>query len=426
MSSWRTVALGKLAKVASGFAFKSSEFQETGIPVIKIKNVRVGDVDLSDADFVDERNLSLPPRYRAREGDILVSLTGSHLTQPNSVVGRVARLRGVQRPCLINQRVGKFVIGDESECLPDYLFHALRSPETTHAIAMMAHGAASQANVSPTQVESLAIGLPPLDIQRRIASILGAYDDLIEVNRRRVAVLEEMARGLFEEWFVRFHFPGHEAVSIIDTVDGPLPEGWDWCSVGEVASYVNRGIAPKYDEESATLVISQKCIRDHRLSFQPARRQSKSPPPPKIVQEGDVLINSTGVGTLGRVAQAEGVPEGLTVDSHVTIVRPSGPADRDYLGLTLLRLQPVFELLGAGSTGQTELSRGAVEAQTLIWAPIDLREHFGRIVRPMRTLASQLLNQNELLAASRDLLLPRLISGQLSVEAAEQVLEDAA
>src|SRR6266699_6581356 len=75
---------------------------------------------------------------------------------------------------------------------------------------------------------AISIDVPPLPIQRRIASVLGAYDDLIEVNRRRIALLEEMTLGLFEEWFVRFRFPGHETVPIAETPDGLLPGGWTW------------------------------------------------------------------------------------------------------------------------------------------------------------------------------------------------------
>lgn len=287
-------------------------------------------------------------------------------------------------------------------------------------------GQAAQPGLSVKVLSQQTVRMPSRQHQERIAEILGAYDDLIEVNRRRIAVLEEMARGLFEDWFVRFRFPGHEAVPILDTPDGPLPEGWRWDRIGDVTAYVNRGMAPKYDDDAKTLVIGQKCIRDYRLSLVLARKQSKKVPVEKVVQPGDILINSTGTGTLGRVAQAEQVPLELTVDSHVTIVRPILPEDRDYLGLSLFAMQPIFEHLGAGSTNQTELARSAVQNQMLAWPPIDLRAQFGRIVRPMRELVEQLTQQNASLAASRDLLLPRLISGQLSVTEAERALEEAA
>jgi len=314
---------------------------------------------------------------------------------------------------------------DPSKIDPEYFGWSIVAQQAT--IEAMGEGATGQTELSARRLGAeIELWLPSLATQRRIASVLGAYDDLIEVNRRRIAVLEEMARGVFEEWFVRFRFPGHEAVPILDTPDGPLPEGWNWDRIGDVATYVNRGIAPKYDNEAETLVISQKCIRDQRLSLLLARKQSKNVPSEKVVQPGDVLINSTGTGTLGRVAQAGQVPPGVTVDSHVTIVRPGSPDDRDYLGLSLFAMQPVFEHMGAGSTNQTELARSAVQNQMLIWPPVDLRARFGGIVRPMRELIEQLAYQNAKLSASRDLLLPRLISGQLSVDDATRQLDEAA
>ena len=307
-----------------------------------------------------------------------------------------------------------------------FVFYLARSAVLREpAIASMS-GATGRQRANAKVVAATEFNCPPLEIQRRIAAILGAYDDLIEVNRRRVVILEEMARGLFEEWFIRYRFSSHDTDQPSNEECGELPVGWCSVTVGEVAAYVNRGITPRYADDVSTLVVGQKCIRDQRLSLSFARRQGKTVTADKLVRAGDILINSTGVGTLGRVAQAEEVPSGLTVDSHVTIVRPAGPEDRDFLGLYLMRMQPVFEALGAGSTGQTELSRTSVQNQELAWPPTELRSRFGTLVRPMRALVAQLLEQNTMLASARDLLLPRLISGQLSVEATEREWEEAA
>jgi type I restriction enzyme, S subunit len=114
------------------------------------------------------------------------------------------------------------------------------------------------------------------------------------------------------------------------------------------------------------------------------------------------------------------------VDSHVTILRPIAKVDRDYFGIGVLRLEPQFERLAVGATGQTELNRSRIAEVEIIVPPSDLQAVFGRHTRPMRSLAFKLRRQNERLAASRDLLLPRLISGELSVEAAARSLEAAA
>ena len=134
--------LGQVADVVSGYAFKSRDFGKNGVPVIKIKNVRLGHVDISNVDYVDQKFLDIPERYHVSTGDVLISLTGSHISQPNSVVGRVARHTGGLPRCLLNQRVGKVIIRDLSTCDLEFLFYALSEKGTMRSIALKAHGAA--------------------------------------------------------------------------------------------------------------------------------------------------------------------------------------------------------------------------------------------------------------------------------------------
>lgn len=270
------------------------------------------------------------------------------------------------------------------------------------------------------------IDVPELPVQHRIAGILSAYDDLIEVNQRRIAILEEMARRLFDEWFVRFRYPGHEAVPLVETELGSVPKGWDHGTVSNLSGYISRGISPKYDDGASCRVINQKCIRAQAVSLEPARRQSKPVPADKFVLEGDVLINSTGVGTLGRVAQVLNGLNETTVDSHVTIARAASGIDASFFGLQLLALQEHFERQGVGATGQTELSKKAIADAALVIPPNGLMQEFGRHVQPIRKQAELLRTQNTRLRAARDLLLPKLISGEIDVGRAEGALSRAA
>lgn len=420
MNGWTTITLGQMADFRNGLNYSSADRGE-GLAVVGVTNFQNNSfVDFKQLEELSPSALSTQDALIQKHDILFVRSNGnreligrsllvpSDPPKPTSHSGFTIRLR--------------FTDARANPKFYAYLLRggAVRSHLSSHG------GGTSINNLNQGILSRLIVPVPPLETQRRIASILGAYDNLIEVNRRRVAILEEMARGLFYEWFVRFRFPGYENVPMVETPEGLLPEGWTSTSIGAATAYVNRGIAPKYADDAPTLVIGQKCIRDQKLSLNLARRQAKRVPADKVVRAGDVLINSTGVGTLGRVAQAEEVPPGITVDSHVTIVRPIGPADRDFLGLFMMRMQPIFEALGAGSTGQTELSRTSVQNQVIVWPSVALRMRFGVVIRPMRALAAQLSKQNTSLAVSRDLLLPRLISGQLSVEAAERELEEAA
>lgn len=148
-----------------------------------------------------------------------------------------------------------------------------------------------------------------------------------------------------------------------------------WCEkpLSELCSYINRGSAPAYVEEDGTLVLNQKCIRDQRVSFQEARRTDQSRKPistDRMLRPCDILVNSTGVGTLGRVAQLTNLPEPATVDSHVTIVRPDPEAvDPRYLGFAVRLFEYEIEALAEGSTGQTELARARLADFTVPVAP---------------------------------------------------------
>lgn len=144
-----------------------------------------------------------------------------------------------------------------------------------------------------------------------------------------------------------------------------MKAGWNTRKLGEVCSFLNRGISPKYIEAGGICVLNQKCIRDHIVNYQLARRHDasgKSVSAERLVQLGDVLINSTGTGTLGRVAQVREAPlEPTTVDSHITIARPlEGVFFPDFFGYMLIFIEEAIKEAGEGCGGQTELARSVL------------------------------------------------------------------
>lgn len=277
-------------------------------------------------------------------------------------------------------------------------------------LQMVSQGA-TQDNLSQEKLLSFGIACPPVQVQHQVAEVLSSYDDLIATNQRRIALLEEAARRIYREWFVSLRFPGHETVQVKDGV----PEGWSKTPIAEQSSFLNRGITPKYDDTAKGWVINQKCIRDGRISMEPARRQSKDVKPERLVREGDVLINSTGAGTLGRVAQVRAPIENCTVDTHVTIARPFDEISSTYFGQALLELAPTFSAMGKGATNQLELSRADIGAVEIWQPPQHLVIEFDRLIAPMLEQAEQLGSANLSLIEARDLLLPKLMSGELDV-----------
>ncbi len=288
---------------------------------------------------------------------------------------------------------------------PRFVAYMLR-----HVLGNYQSDKAAVPGVDRNVLHELLVRSPDVPSQERIASILSNYDDLIENNHRRMTLLEEAARQLYREWFVRLRFPGYEHTA----TSGGLPDRWTLRPTATLASFLKRGIAPRYDDDAEGLVINQKCIRGGRLDLSPARRQSREFKPDRQVQPGDVLVNSTGQGTLGRVAQVLAPIPNCTVDTHVTIVRPESGVGTCYLGQALLEMEPRFSTMGRGATNQTELSPGQIGETEILLPPHLLVQEFEGIAAPMFNQVAILIEQNRRLVEARDLLLPRLMSGAIA------------
>lgn len=158
-----------------------------------------------------------------------------------------------------------------------------------------------------------------------------------------------------------------------------MKEGWEIKKLGEVCDFLNRGISPKYLERGGICVLNQKCIRDHRIIYEQGRRHdsvAKAISNGRFVQMGDVLVNSTGTGTLGRIAQVRDIPpEPTTVDSHVTIVRPKQSMFYlDFFGYMMITIEDAIKESGEGCGGQTELARSVLADKFSVLYPISIPE----------------------------------------------------
>lgn len=179
---------------------------------------------------------------------------------------------------------------------------------------------------------------------------------------------------------------------------------WHTATLAEVATVVGRGITPRYADHGAMIVVNQRCIRDGRVDLGPSRLHDSNSRPvvgEKLLRPGDILVNSTGVGTLGRTAPVKSLGASATVDSHVTIVRPNSTTDGAWLGYALSLAESEIESMAEGSTGQTELSRHRLALLTLKVPPLD----------EQRAIAATLGALDDKIEANRRLvdLIPRLI-----------------
>ena len=286
----------------------------------------------------------------------------------------------------------------------DYLYYLVCSPEVREPAIKSMVGSSGRQRVQADVVKNLQIEVPPLVEQRKFGSFLKSFDDKIALNDKINKNLLEQALAIYKDWFCDY------ALS-----DGTLPENWKITTIDAISSLVTRGIAPKYDDSSDQIVLNQKCIRDHTIDISLARRHLPKKINEKWISKGDLLINSTGTGTLGRVAQVWFEANNMTVDSHVTIVRPKDSILQSYIGFWGLSHESEIEAQHTGSTGQTELPRDRVKAMELPLPDEDTLSKFNELVIPMTSTVISNQEENARLSQLRDALLPKLMSGELDV-----------
>lgn len=275
---------------------------------------------------------------------------------------------------------------------------------------------ATQDNLSLDKLLSFSIPTPPLTVQRRIASILSAYDDLIENNLRRITILEEMARALYEEWFIKFRFPGYEKGRVVDSSLGSIPEGWHVANLGELADFV-KGIEPG----------SKHYRGEYREGMVPFLRVGDLGK-----RESTIFVSKEIVK--GRVLNPEDIA--VTMDGTVGLVRmglegaySSGirrvvSRDQKCVGWAfmyqLLQSESIQNVIEAHAKGTTiKHASSAINHMLFALPDPELMSEFENRVVPMYQQILSLMKKNATLRRTHDLLLPKLMSGELDVSQIE-------
>ena len=295
---------------------------------------------------------------------------------------------------------------DKSKILPDFLYYVLRTPSFRQDVKDNYGSGSAIPRIILKDFKRMMVSYPSLEKQQAIISVLTAIDSKIQANTEINDNLQQQAAAIFRSWFVDYVPFG-----------GTVPDEWKNVTLEDITTLVSRGITPKYADDTGQIVINQKCIRNHMIDLSFARSHRPKVINNKWLQFGDLLINSTGDGTLGRAAQVWFQPHNLTVDSHVTIVRPAAENMIFYIGLWGTQHEKEIESLHTGSTGQTELPRDRVKAIELLLPDKETLERFNALIAPMAAAIVSNQEENNRLASIRDALLPKLMSGKIDVSA---------
>ncbi len=409
MDSWKQTTLRGLLKVEHGYAFKGEYFSDSGHYVL-----------LTPGNFYEEGGFKLrpgkdryyvgeiPDRYILPKGSMIVAMT----EQAEGLLGSPAMMPESNR-FLHNQRLG-LVRPFEKKADLHFLYHLFNANIIRQQVRNSSSGAKVR-HTSPERIYRAEVTVPDVPTQRKIAAILTAYDDLIETNKRRIALLEKMAEELYREWFVRMRFPGYQNTKFVKGV----PEGWEVRKIEKafeftgggtpsksISSYWSEGtvnwFTPSDITAAAGIFISDS--KDQCSEEGLARSSARLFPAYSVMMTSRATIGAIGINTTPA----------CTNQGFITCI-PNKGYPLPYLYQWLKLAKPYFEQLCGGATFP-ELTKGTFKKLEILTPSEDVIENFNNLSNPILKSIQLGLQQNENLTKTRDLLLPRLISGKLSVE----------
>ena len=385
MAEWCDCTLGNLVDVKHGYAFLGEHFGSAGSHIV-----------LTPGNFFDEGGFKkkgdrekwytgpIPEDYVLKEGDLIVAMT----EQAEGLLGSSAIVPhgGLY---LHNQRLGLVRLLDESKTDRHFVYYLFNSKPVRQQIRASASGVKIR-HTAPSRIADVKVSVPTLRLQQRIAGILSAYDELIENNQRRIQILETMARALYREWFVEFRFTGHENVPRVASSIGDIPKGWEVKKLGDI-------IELKYGK---ALKKTNRCDGECPVFGSSG-----------IVGYHDKsLVKGPGiiVGRKGNVGSVFWSDEDFFVIDTAYFVTSSVPLRFLFYDLQTKN----FINNDAAVPG---LNRYQAYALEILAPPPDLIERFCKLAGNFEHQASTLRRQIQNLRGTRDLLLPRLLSGQVAL-----------
>ncbi len=393
MSEWRDVTLGEVLTLQRGFDLTEKEATAGPFPVISSG----GPAYTTDVAKVDG-----PGVVTGRKG----------------VLGKVHFSSGPFWPHDTTLWVKDFKGAD-----PRYVFYLLQ----TLPLAALDAGA-SNPTLNRNHAHLLPVRVPPRAVQQRISWVLGSIDDLIESNRRRVVVLDEMASLVYREWFVRLRYPGHEDDSLVDSSLGPIPDGWEPTSLGEIAVIDRTSVQPARSPREIFVHFSIPAFDHDGL---PSVDEGRSIRSGKYLVTAPAVLVSKLNPRIERTWLVEPTAERRSVAStEFLVLRPATHLPLEFIYL-MARSEPfqvrLRELSGGTSTSH-QRARPADFLRLTVLAPAPQPvARFTDVIRPQLQLARDLRANSGRLAVLRDVLLPRLLTGQIDVSSlrTDALLEEA-
>ena len=419
MLNSQNLTLSDVTELIVDSEHKTAPISEAGYPYIRTPNIGRGFFILDGVRRVSEKSYKKWTRRAIPQyGDLILCR--------EAPVGNLAMVPKNLQPCLGQRTV--LIRPTKTKVDPLYLQYLLLGDE----IQGLMHGkstGSTVAHLNMSDIRSMPLpALPPLHVQQKIAAVLSAYDDLIENNTRRIAILEEMAQRIYREWFVHFRYPGHEAVPLVEVDGVTRPEGWEVVRLDSLyktssggtpsrkkSEYYDGGNVPwlKTKELNDLFIIGT----EEKITDLGVKKSSA-----KLFEKNTVIMAMYGV-TIGQL----GI---LSIDSTTNqaccaFLPKQSPFDHNFLYLWLKENRNYILSLKMGAA-QQNISQKIIQGLEFLKPSDVVVDQFTGISKPVLMQIENLQRKNENLRKQRDLLLPKLISGQLDVSGLDIALPDPA
>ncbi len=388
-----------MLEIGDGYRAKNSEMGTSGLPFARAGNVNNG-FHFDDADILSKESVRIAGDKLSRPGDITFTSKGTF--------GRFAFVRQDTPPFVYSPQLCYWRVKRDGVVERRFLYYWMQGADCMNQLNEV-KGLTDMADyVNLTNQRKMWLSAPPFPAQRRIADILSAYDELIENNQRRIKILEEMARSLYREWFVLFRFPGHDKVKMVPSPLGRIPQGWEVKRLLDVANVIY-GFAFASNKFNTT-GIGTPVIRIRDIPTGATETWTDEVTDPKYeIRNGDILVGMDGdfhmcIWSSGRACQ----------NQRVAKFTSRGEIGNLHLFLTL---EKPIQTLNKSIVGTTVAHLGDMHIKTIeiIWPPSKLLSRTRALLEPMSEQIINLKRQATNLRRTRDLLLPRLLSGHIEI-----------
>ncbi len=403
MATWRDCKLGDLLEVKHGFAFLGEHFGSTGTHVV-----------LTPGNFLEEGGFKersdkakwysgpIPEDYVLNEGDLIIAMT----EQAEGLLGSSAIIprSGFY---LHNQRLGLVQIRDRKQADQHFIYYLFNTKPVRQQIRGSASGAKIR-HTAPSRIADVKVNVPPLPVQRRIAGILSAYDDLMENSQRRIQILETMARAIYYEWFVSFRFPGYEKCPLVNSPLGKIPAGWEAAPLSALVDFA-KGRKPTETRSDALPGDVKLLLIDSLHGGQPV---FTAPAKLVLAEIRDTLMVMDGGSSCAVTIGASGA-----VGSTLGRFRTTRP--KVFSPHALYRfLEAKTEEFKSKNIGAAipHANKDYILSQFIALPPEKIAARFNEQLEPIQSTIETLKAQIQNLRRTRDLLLPRLLSGQVELK----------